>query len=70
MVKKKHTDKPHFWRDGKGRWCCAVPRDDYATRAGFDWKHFGLIGRGVTPKSAFCDWKLWQQASAFVADIY
>ncbi|MBP6708007.1 MAG: hypothetical protein KA223_02505 [Candidatus Accumulibacter sp.] len=58
-----------FWRDGE-RWCCAVPRDDIATQAGFHWKKFGLIGRGNTRKEAREDWESWKRAADFVAEIY
>lgn len=63
------ASKLRFWKDA-GRWCCAVPRDDIATQAGFDWKQYGLIGRGATRKEALDDWKLWKRAADFVADIY
>lgn len=61
--------KQKFWRVA-GRWCCAVPRDDMATRNGMHWKKFGLIGRGRTRQAALEDWYAWQKASDFVADIY
>ena len=58
-----------FWRV-KGRWHCAVPRDDFATRAGFSWRTNGLIGRGNTKQEAIEDWESWKRASDLVADIY
>lgn len=61
--------KVHFWREA-GEWRCAVPRDDLATQNGFDWKHFGLVGRGITQNAALEDLQSWQRASDFVASIY
>jgi hypothetical protein len=58
-----------FWREGK-LWCCAVPRDDFATQNGLSWKKFGLIGRGSTRKAATEDWESWLRAADLVADIY
>jgi hypothetical protein len=58
-----------FWKEGK-KYCCAVPRDDFATQQGFHWKKYGLIGRGKTKEEALDDWKVWKNASDFVAAIY
>lgn len=58
-----------YWKK-EGLWHCAVPRDDIATQNGFSWKQYGLIGRGDTKQKALDDWKSWQRASDFVADIY
>ena len=63
------TDDLRFWKE-KGKWHCAVPRDDFATRAGLSWKTHGLIGRGKTQKAATEDWEAWIRASDFVSDIY
>jgi hypothetical protein len=61
--------KLRYWRE-KDEWCCAVPRDDIATRNGFHWKRYGLVGRGKTKKEALNDWFVWQRCSDLVADIY
>lgn len=58
-----------FWRED-GRWWCAIPRDDFATQHGFDWKHYGLIGCGATKEGALDDWRIWKRCSDLVADIY
>ena len=58
-----------FWRDG-AKWRCAIPRDDMATRLGFDWKRYGIRGCGETRQAALDDWRSWMRASDFVADIY
>jgi hypothetical protein len=58
-----------FWRV-EGKWHCAVPRDDIATKNGFDWKNYGLIGRGDTKQAAIEDWENWKRCSDFVASIY
>lgn len=43
-----------FWRDG-AKWRCAIPRDDMATRLGFDWKRYGIRGCGETMQAALDD---------------
>jgi hypothetical protein len=58
-----------FWREN-GKWFCAIPRDDWATQLGFDWKHYGLIGHGSTKEAALRDWESWKRCSDLVADIY
>jgi hypothetical protein len=62
-------NKLHYWKED-GKWHCAIPRDDFATRHGFDWKHYGLIGRGKTKKQATEDWEKWQRAQEIVNFIY
>lgn len=61
--------KPRLWRE-KGVWCCAIPRDDFATRHGFRWKKYGLIGRGSTCLGAYIDWQDWVRVSNLVDEIY
>lgn len=58
-----------FWRKD-GRWHCAIPRDDFATRAGFGWKTHGCVGHGETKASALAEWRINWRCAAFVADIY
>jgi len=58
-----------YWKV-KGKVHCAIPRDDIATRAGFHWKEYGLIGRGKTKREALKDWMSWKRCSNLVADIY
>lgn len=63
------TDDLKYWREGTD-WCCAVPRNDFATQKGFSWKKYGIIGKGKTRKDAMKDWESWLKASNLVADIY
>ena len=70
-IPREQWTKEHlrFWRVD-GRWHCAVPRDDIATRNGFGWREYGLVGRGSTKQKAIEDWECSKRASDFVADIY
>lgn len=61
--------KLHFWQEA-GRWYCAVPRDDFATRAGLHWKKYGVVGMGMTRQEALGDWHKWKRAVDFVSGIY
>jgi hypothetical protein len=63
------TSDLKYWREGS-KWCCAVPRNDFATQNGLSWKKFGLIGRGKTREAAMKDWESWLRAADLVADIY
>jgi hypothetical protein len=58
-----------YWREGDV-WKCAVPRDDFCTRAGLSWKTYGLVGTGKTKEEARKDWESWKRCSDLVADIY
>jgi hypothetical protein len=63
------TSHLRYWQES-GEWLCAVPRDDIATKNGFSWKKYGLIGRGKTAPEAMKDWQSWKRCSDLVADIY
>ncbi len=63
-----NTTHLRYWKEN-GKWCCAVPRDDFATKNGFDWKSYGLIGRGSSQTEAMRDWESWKRCSDLVADI-
>ena len=56
-----------YWMEN-GEWCCAIPRDDFATQHGFHWKKYGIIGRGKTERDAWIAWE--RQKIADEVSIY